>query len=148
MLLNAGVFWTIALPGFIHGYARLTNLSMITRIRDFSLSVAYCYAETAVLGIPTLLFLRWRQISGCLGYTMAGFLVESTVAALLTILFAFSDDGTSFDLNNLWRIVVDLATHDARLTQMFVAPAAVYGTLTALIFWLISRPDLEAGAEI
>jgi len=99
------------------------------------------YASVLVPGIPAYLFLRRLEVRKIYGYVLAGFFVAVAVTFIGEIVFAFADSGTTLTFANVVQML-RLPVTEPRGTQMFVAPAAVYGPLTALVFWLIARPDL------
>ena len=90
--------------------------------------------------IPALLFLSWRNLNSWHAYTITGFVFSLFGGIIGTGLFAFTDSGEPHTfLNFLNDCAIPLK--DFRLARNFLFPALVYGTLTAIVYWLIVRPD-------
>jgi hypothetical protein len=141
LLLKWGIFWDV-FPD-----RPMANVPTSEMVRDFFFGLRMKYVQVLLPGIPGLLLLRWLRIRSWYGYALAGLVMGAGFAYAGEILFAFSDSGTPFTFANLIKMIVRLPVDEARGTQLFVAPAAVYGPLTALVFWVIARPDLSRRAR-
>lgn len=133
---------------FVSDHERFpSQVSFIVKATEFLRNVGFNYFDAIIFGLPTLLFLRWRRIASWYGYAIAGFVVLFAIAVVWTVAFAFADSGEPFTFTNLigmWRLPIEEPVG----MQLFLAPPAVYGPLTALIYWLIARPDLAKSTGV
>jgi hypothetical protein len=92
------------------------------------------------LSLPTLLFLGRARIVNWYSYAIAGLVVALTAALAGFVLFVFSDSGQAFTVQNLLQTLL-LPVRDPRVAENFLMLPSIYGPMTALVFWLIVRPD-------
>ncbi len=133
LLLKWGIFW---MPEF--GLQSPSDESQ--RMLEFARDVGGNYLSILCLGVPVLALLRTMGIHSWKGYLLAGFLAAVVPSFVGLAAFAFADSGAKLTFANLGHVVM-LPFSEPRGAQWVLAPPAIFGPLTSIVYWCIARPD-------
>ena len=143
LFLTPVLFYLHLVRPWIGPYPDTIQFGLNARMLLSLLGIAFI--DVLLPGLPALLVLLWLRKTSVWAYVVAGLSAALLASALALELFALGDSGHWFTLTDPWR---SFGTRGelVRAVQMFFVAPAVYGAITALVFWLLVRPDRSAAA--